>query len=69
MRILEKVVNETNQPEAEDKDDEKHRIDHPHENLAEIDLPSLGLGDWSLHESVFVGLHDDVHKRFEEIEE
>ena len=60
FRILENdVVDETNQPEDEDKDEEKHRIDDPHEDLATINLPvplilapCLGLGDWSLSESV-----------------
>ena len=58
------IVDETNQPEDKDKDEEKHRIDDPDEGLAEINLPvslilapCLGLGDWSLSESVDVGLH------------
>ena len=59
-----KIVDKTNQPEDEDKDEEKHRIDNPNKFLAEINLPvslilgpCLGLGDWSLSESVYVGLH------------
>ena len=70
------VVDETNQPEDKDKDEEKHRIDDPNEDLAEINLPfslilgpCLGLGDWSLSESVHVGLHQDVHEGFEEAED
>ena len=70
------VVDETNQPEDKDKDEEKHRIDHLHEDLAEINLPvslilapCLGLGDWSLSESVYVGLHQGVHEGFEETED
>ena len=58
------VVDETDQPEDYDKGEEKHRIDHPHEGVAEIYFPvtlilapCLGLGDWSLSESVYVGLH------------
>ena len=72
------VVNETNQPEDKDKDEEKNRIDHPHEGLTEIYLPvslilSPGLGDWgvlvALYQSMFVGLDDDVHEGFEETED
>ena len=70
------VVDETNQPEDKDKDEEKHRIDHPHEDLAEINLPvslilapCLGLVDWSLSESVYEGLHQGVHEGFEETED
>ena len=62
------VVDETNQPEDKDKDEEKHRIDDPDEGLAEINLPvslilgpCLGLGDWSLSESMYEGLHQGVH--------
>ena len=39
MLIESDIVDETNQPEGKDKDEEKHRIDHPHEDLAEINLP------------------------------
>ena len=70
------VVDETNQPEDKDKDEEKHRIDDPDEDLAEINLPvslilapCLGLGVWSLSESLYVGLHQDVHEGFEETED
>ena len=70
------VIDETNQPEDEDVDEKKQRIDHPHKGLTEIYLPiplilapSLGLGDWSLSESVYEGLHQDVHKGFEETED
>ena len=35
------IVDETCQPEYQDEDEEKHRIDHPHEVLAEINLPPL----------------------------
>ena len=66
-----KVVQETNHPEDEDKDEEKHRIDHSQEGLAEIYLPvtlilapSLGLAYWShlvvLSECVDVCLHYDI---------
>ena len=76
-RILEKdEVDETDQPEDEDKDEEKHRIDDPHEGLAEINLPitlilapCLGLGDRSLSESVYIGLHQGVHEGFEKTED
>ena len=70
------VVDETNQPEDKDKDEEKHRIDDLHEDLAEINLPvslilapCLGLVDWSLSESVYEGLHQGVHEGFEETED
>ena len=70
------IVDETNQPEDKYKDEEKHRIDDPHEDMAEIYLPvtlilgpCLGLSDWSLSESVYVGLHQGVHKGFEETED
>ena len=76
-RILENyIVDKTNQPEDKDKDKEKHRIDDPDEGLAEMNLPvslilgpCLGLGDWSLSESVYVGLHQGVHEGFEETED
>ena len=70
-RILEKdEVDETDQPEDEDKDEEKHWIDHPHEGLAEINLPvSLILADWSLSESVYEVLHQGVHEGFEDTED
>ena len=74
-----KVVQETNHPEDEDKYEEKHRIDHSQEGLAEIYLPvtlilapSLGLAYWShlvvLSECVDVSLHYDIQERFEETE-
>ena len=70
------VVDETNQPEDKNDDKEKYRIDHPDEDLPEIYLPSflilfprLGLGDRSLSESVYVGLHQGVHEGFEETED
>ena len=70
------IVDETNQPEGEDKKKEKERIDHPHEELAETNLavtltlgPCLGLGERSLSESVYVGLHQDVHEGLEEAED
>ena len=31
--------------------------------------PCLGLGDWSLSESVYVGLHQGVYEGFEETED
>ena len=71
-----KIVDKTNQPEDEDKNDEKYRIDHLHKGLAEINFPvtlilapGLGLGDRSLPESVYVGLHEGVDKGFEETED
>ena len=78
--VLVVVVEETNEPEDEDKDEEKHRIDDPHEDLAEINLPvtlilapCLGLGDWShlvvLPLCVYEGLHYDVNEGFEETED
>ena len=75
--ILEKqIVQEANQPEDDDKEDKEHGIDHPDEDLPEIYLPSflilfprLGLGDRSLSESVYVGLHQGVHEGFEETED
>ena len=70
------VIDETNQPEDEDVDEKKQRIDHPHKGLTEIYLPiplilapSLGLGDRSRSHSVYVGLHYDVHEGFEETED
>ena len=70
------VIDETNQPEDEDVDEKKQRIDHPHKGLTEIYLPiplilapSLGLGDRSRSQSVYVGLHYDVHEGFEETED
>ena len=70
------IVDETNQPEGEDKNEEKERIDHPHEELAETNppvtltlAPCLGLGERSLSESVYVGLHQDVHEGLEETED
>ena len=48
------IVDKTNQPEDEDKEEEKDRIEHSHEGLAEINFtvslilaPCLGLGDRS----------------------
>ena len=74
------IVDQANQPENNNKDEEKYRIDHPHEGLADFNLPvSLSLdapclGDWRLlvfllSESVSVGLHNDVHEGFEETED
>ena len=70
------IVDETNQPEDEDKDEEKYWIVHPHKDLAEMNFPvslflcpCLGLGGRSLSESVYVGLHQGVHEGFEETED
>ena len=70
------VIDETNQPEDEDVDEKKQRIDHPHKGLTEIYLPiplilapSLGLGDRSHSHSVYVGLNYDVHEGFQETED
>ena len=81
MRILQNyVVDETNQPVDNDKEEEKHRIDHSDKDLADINLPvflilapSQGLGDRShlvvLSEVVSVGLNQDIHEGFEETED
>ena len=80
IRILQNyVVDETNEPVDNDKEEEKHRIDHPDEDPADINLLSLilaprqGLGDRShlvfLSEVVSVGLNQDIHEGFEETED
>ena len=81
IRILQNyVVDETNEPVDNDKEEEKHRIDHSDKDLADINLPvflilapSQGLGDRShlvvLSESVSVGLDQDIHEGFQEAED
>ena len=70
------IVDETNQPEDEDKNEEKYRIDLPHKDLVKMNFPvslflcpRLGLGGRSLSESVYVGLHQGVDEGFEETED
>ena len=74
------VVNQANQPEDDDKREEKYWIEHSHKHLAEIYLPvtlilapSLGLSYWSylvvLSECVDVSLHYDIQERFKETED
>ena len=79
------VVGETHEPEHKDEDHEEYRVDNPHEfqaNPPPVLLVSRGVSvflspppdltvplssQWS--EGLDVGLHDDVHERFEETED
>ena len=76
------VVDETDYPEDNYKDNEKYRIDHSHEGLADFhfhvcllflcpDLLSINLFPrvLLLRLPVYVGLYDDVHEGFEETED
>ena len=73
-------MEETDQPEDEDKYDEKYGIDHPHEGLADLafhlsilflgpGFPGLILFPRVLCQRLPVGLHQDVHEGFEETED
>ena len=76
-------MDETDQPEHEDKGGEKHRIESFEELRTELDLPivvtfsrpgcSLLIFIYFLlrvlSECLNVGLHDDVHEGFEETED
>ena len=73
-------MDETGQPEENNKDDEKYWIDHPQEGLAELasnlsllflgpDFPGTDLVTRVLCDRLPVGLHQDVHEGFEETED
>ena len=71
-------MDETGQPEENNKDDEKYWIDHPQECLADLptnlsilgpDFPGRNLVS-SVHcDRLPVGLHQDIHEGFEETED
>ena len=78
-------MNQTNQPENQDKYSEECWINHSQEGQTEFpiwlfhrpgnpvllgpDLPSFDLHQVVVSERVNVGLHDDVHEGFEETED
>ena len=71
-------MDETGQPEENNKDDEKYWIDHPQEGLTELptnlsvlgpDFPGRNLVTSVLCDRLPVGLHQDVHEGFEETED
>ena len=74
------MVKETDQPEENNKEDEKYWIDHPQECLTDLptnlsvqflgpDFPGRNLVTSVLCDRLPVGLHQDVHEGFEETED